>query len=174
MPRKAVKMSVEDFETLIMNWVKGVSQEPFFDPESEDECEKNYGHMYVLDKHVGSALMECVELENKIFKDLSKVQFDWENCGCEPCNDDPCGFWTTSSGIPTLGCYAGGDWEDPVYFVLYPETATTIRAYLPKDGNTWNIKTKTAFGNDDNEPPDNPRTVDVVAFRADVEKRLSL
>ena len=73
----------------------------------------------------------------------------------------------------------GGDWEDPVYFVLYPETATTIRAYMPKDGNTWDIKSKSAWGShydendDDFDPDENPRKVDVVAFRADVEKRLT-
>jgi hypothetical protein len=176
MPRKAVKMSESDFEALVISWAKSVCSYNTFKSDEEIKHGKAYGRMYVVDCYVHNGLMECVDLENKIFKDLSKVQFDWENCGCEPDNNDPCGFWTTSSGIPTLGCYAGGDWEDPVYFVLYPETATTIRAYMPKDGNTWNIKTKVAYGNNDDEgdPDDNPRKVDVAAFRADVERRLSL
>jgi hypothetical protein len=181
MSRKAVKISLAEFETQVIAWANQLTttgedgEVTFDDPHKEAKLEASYGRMYVVDKYVHNGLMECAERENKILKDLSKVQFDWENCGCEPYKDDPCGFWMTSTGIPVLGCYAGGDWEDPVYFVLYPETPTTIRAYMPKDGNTWNLKNKTAWGSgeeDEEDPDENPRQVDVDAFRADVEKRI--
>lgn len=148
MSRKAVTMSQEDFETLVLTWANGLTKQgdyqTFDSPQEEAESEREYGRMYVIDMYVHNALMECMEQENKVFKDITKIQVDFENCGCDINGDDPCGFWTTSAGIPTLGCYVGGDWEDPVFFVLYPETANTIRAYVPKDGNTWNIKTKIA------------------------------
>lgn len=192
MPRNAVKMTEDQFKELLLTWadqVRAAAEKlEGHPPETQEERNKRlaeeardrtrYGEMHAWDMKIHDALMACVTLENVIFKDLSKVNFDWENCGCEPGsanNPDPCGFWTTSEGVPTLGCYAGGDWEDSVYFVLYPESATKIRAYMPKAGNTWNLKTKTAWGSGDEEdedPDTNPRKVDVGAFRADVESRI--
>lgn len=181
MSRKAVKMSIDDFQTMLIKWARSLCEDPPYESQSEeDKDEADYGRMYVIDQWIHCALNACVETENKIFKDLGKVQFDWENCGCGDVDcdsedvDDLCGFWMTSTGVPTLGCYAGGDWEDPVFFVLYPETATTIRAYMPKEGNTWNPKTRMAFNHDgDEEEDENPRKVDVNAFRNAIEKRLS-
>lgn len=192
MPRNAVRMTQVEFENLLNIWADRVSsetREEEFGPETQAEKDERladearyrarYGDMYVLDMKMHNALMSSAQLGNTIFKDLSKVNFDYENCGCEPGSDrypDPCGFWTTSEGVPTLGCHAGGDWEDPVYFVLYPESATRLRAYIPKAGNTWNLKNKTAWGSgeddDDEDPDSNPRKVDVGAFRADVDARI--
>lgn len=189
MSRKAVKMSQAEFETLLLSWAGTVIrkvEEAEHGPESEkDKAERlaeeardltRYGVMYVWEMRIHNALMACVELDNVIIKDLSKVQFDWENCGCDLERDTPTGFWTTSSGVPMLGCYAGGDWEDPVYFVLYPETTTSIRAYMPKAGNTWGLSTKAAWGSggspEEEEGEHNPRVVDVDAFRADVAARI--
>lgn len=188
MSRKAVKMSQAEFETLLLSWADTVIrkvEEAEYGPESEsDKAERvaeearlkaQHGEMYAWEMRIHDALMACVELDNVIIKDLSKVQFDWENCGCDLERDTPTGFWTTSSGVPMLGCYAGGDWEDPVYFVLYPESATSIRAYIPKSGNTWNLKNKTAWGSGDDgdeDPDENPRKTDVAAFRADVDARV--
>jgi hypothetical protein len=188
MPRNAVRMSQDEFESLLLIWASALEQEMDKKeghlPESVEETARHlaeeardaakYGAMYVLDMKIHNALMACVELNNMIIKDLSKVNFDWENCGCDLERDTPCGFWTTAEGVPTLGCYAGGDWEDPVYFVLYPETKTKIRAYMPKAGNTWNVKNKTAWGSGDGDEDadENPRKVDVNAFRTDVAVRI--
>ena len=180
MSRKAVKISLAEFETQVIAWANQLEPGTFDDPTEEAELEAKYGRMYVIDMYVHNALMECGERENKVYKDITKIQVDFENCGCDfprPNEDERgiLGFWTTSTGIPVLGCYAGGDWEDSVFFVLYPETTTSIRAYVPKDGNTWNLKTKTAWGSgedEDEDPDENPRQVDVDAFRADVEKRI--
>jgi hypothetical protein len=189
MARKATKLNQAEFEALLLSWADTVIrkvEEAEYGPESEklkverlaEEARDltRYGVMYVWEMRIHNALMACVELNNVIIKDLSKVQFDWENCGCDLERDTPTGFWTTSSGVPMLGCYAGGDWEDSVFFVLYPESATSIRAYMPKAGNTWNLKNKTAWGSGDDEEEEdadeNPRKVDVAAFRADVEARI--
>jgi hypothetical protein len=42
---------------------------------------------------------------------------------------------------------AGGDWEYPVYFILYWD-GTHLRAYMPTKGNRWNTDSKEAYGND--------------------------
>jgi len=188
MPRKAVRMTESDFQSLLLTWANTVTrraEEAEYGPESDqDKAERvaeeardltRYGEMYVWDMRIHNALMACVELDNVIIKDLSKVQFDWENCGCDLERDTPCGFWLTPDGVPTLGCYAGGDWEDPVYFVLYPESATSIRAYMPRAGNTWNLSNHTAWGSgDDDDADENPRKLDVAAFRTDVAARIRI
>lgn len=51
-------------------------------------------------------------------------------------------------GLSFWGCFAGGDWESSVYFIIYFD-GKDLRAYVPKDGNAWNTKTKKAYGNDD-------------------------
>lgn len=43
---------------------------------------------------------------------------------------------------------SGGDWEAPVYFIVYWD-GKNIRGYVPKDGNPWNTDTKQAYGNDE-------------------------
>ena len=178
MSRKAVVMSQDDFHNLLRAWARKLA--PDYCPAAQDEerLTKKYGLEYVLGDYVRGVVTASQELDNKINKDLSKVQFDLENVDCEPDHALPgCAIWTTSTGVPTLLCCAGGDWEDPVYFVLYPESETSIRAYLPKEGNTYVLKTLMAYGNDPDDEGDdgnNPRKFDLITFRAAVEKRLTV
>lgn len=179
MSRKAVTMSEADFEALVIAWTNKLTNaagyQTFESPQEEADYRAKWGDMNALDMYVNNAMRQCVEAENQVYQDITKIQVDFENVGCTLGKKDPVGFWSTSTGIPVLGCHVGGDWEDPVFFVLYPETATTIRAYVPKDGNTYVLKTKTAYGNDkDEDPEENPRKADISAFRADVEKRIKV
>ena len=48
---------------------------------------------------------------------------------------------------------AGGDWEFPVCFVMYWD-GKELRAYIPKDGNAWNKKQKTAYGSEEDMDED--------------------
>lgn len=88
---------------------------------------------------------------NKIIKDLGKVNFDFENSGCT--EEDNfletkfIGFQTLSNGFSFLGCNAGGDWEHPVFFIIYYD-GKSFRGYVPEKGNTFNKYTKTAFGSE--------------------------
>lgn len=70
-----------------------------------------------------------------------KVEFDLENYNFE-------GYKTLSNGLTYLGCSAGGDWEYPVFFIVYWD-GKKLRAYVPTEGNPWNTKTKQAYGNDE-------------------------
>lgn len=85
--------------------------------------------------------------------DLKKVQFDAENYVEEPCDghlfENLLGIRTLDNGLTMWGLFAGGDWEFGVFSVLY-WSGKEIRGYVPKDGNTWNYKTKAAFGNEGN------------------------
>lgn len=100
-------------------------------------------------------------LGEKFSSDISKVNFDFENFECDHLEErlgDAMGFlgmrkfWTRSplTCFSYIGCYAGGDWEYPVSFLVYlDKDGKTFRGYIPKEGNVWNYDTKQAFGNDE-------------------------
>lgn len=88
----------------------------------------------------------------QVDKDLSKVKFDFENFESyyQPNYDmDPelMGFQNWAAK-PFLGCYAGGDWEFPIYFIIYHDGAN-LRGFIPENGNFYNHIEMTAFGNND-------------------------
>lgn len=87
----------------------------------------------------------------RVEKDLSKVQFDTENFECEVGEtwgtNTIDGFRTLENGMTYLGCSAGGDWEHPVFFIIYWD-GKELRGYIPADGNTWNKQYKTAYGSE--------------------------
>ena len=103
-----------------------------------------------IDAHDGD-LLEGIG--KKALKDISKVDFDFENFEYQPFGgwsrmNAYLGYKTIDDGFNYLSCYAGGDWEHPVCFILYWD-GKQIRGYVPTEGNCWNYKTKKAFGNDE-------------------------
>ena len=94
-------------------------------------------------------------LNAQVMKDLRKVDFSTENLEWLPGEaygnvGGICGFQTLPNGLTYLGVTAGGDWESPLFFIIYHD-GQKLRAYIPKDGNTWNLKTKMAYGNAEGE-----------------------
>ena len=77
--------------------------------------------------------------ENWIKKDFKGIHFDWENY-------DIVGDVRTTNGVPYQLFYAGGDWEIPVYFMVYYD-GKRIRVYVPTVGNAWRQDLKQALGN---------------------------
>lgn len=83
----------------------------------------------------------------QFYKDISMVDFDWENY-------EPVGDIRDYKGIKYFMYKIGGDWELPVAVFIYFD-GTTIRGYIPIRGNAINIKGgkkhdgKIAFGNND-------------------------
>ena len=61
--------------------------------------------------------------------------------------------------VPVIQMMAGGDWEQPVYFICYLDDKKRIRFFSPKPGNTFNPLTKEAFGNDDEKDDEFARTL---------------
>lgn len=62
--------------------------------------------------------------------DFKGLEFSNENT--EPIE----GVRMTKGGCPYVVGYSGGDWENPVCFIVFYD-GKQIRAYLPKSGNTW-------------------------------------
>jgi len=103
------------------------------------------------DESLFSVVLNLIHYNEKIVSDL-KVRFDTENFECaegEGYNgtETLTGFRITTTGLRFLGCSAGGDWEVPVFFIIYWD-GSRLRAYVPTAGNTWNTDTKMAYGND--------------------------
>lgn len=92
-------------------------------------------------------------LENKkIEKDLSKFNFDGENYTTSKEDywkheETLLGINTLENGLTFLGCIAGGDWEYPVFFIIYWD-GKALRGYIPTYGNCVNLDFKTAFGSE--------------------------
>ncbi len=98
---------------------------------------------------------------DKIGKDIEKVNFDFENCEYGPVpdlDDSLTGLRATyvqGGYLSFIGVTAGGDWEFPVFFIIYlDQDRKTFRGYIPKDGNVWNWDTKQAIGNDEDKDSD--------------------
>ena len=119
------------------------------------------------------------QLWRKIAKDVSKISFDFENSSFmkeeghnENCDDsedfeeydnfskkeekseyeifENYDIHTLENGLTYCLCGAGGDWEEPVYFIVYIDNKNKIRGYIPTEGNTFNVKYKCAYGSEEN------------------------
>lgn len=86
---------------------------------------------------------------------INEIEFDFENHDFGIQHDDAYNFtelmgFQMLDSMPFIGMYAGGDWEHPVFFIVYYD-GENFRGYIPKMGNTYNPVTKAAFGNNDQE-----------------------
>lgn len=57
------------------------------------------------------------------------------------------GFHTLPNGFTFLGIQLGGDWEYPIFTILYDD-GKKIRCYTPSCGNCVNLDFKCAFGSE--------------------------
>ena len=107
----------------------------------------------------------------EVRKDISKVDFSFENFSCKKGHGGgPQGLMgptTLSNNLTFIGCAAGGDWEYPVFFIVYHD-GQKLRGYIPKDGNTWNAKTKQA------KSANAIVSFNEEALRKDIEKRITI
>lgn len=152
MPRFAPVMSVDDFKsTLVSTALK-------------NDFETEYNKLDLNDPHCYEDI--CMFLYNQlpeIAKDWSKIQFDCENMMLE-------GFESTPLGIPYVRLLCGGDWESPVHAIIYFD-GKNFRGYVPTKGNTFNPKTKVAYGNEMDDEDYDPQ-VDYAALNADIAARI--
>lgn len=103
------------------------------------------------------SMADVIDANEVLSADLSKVKFDWENYEYENTYGSVDDFWpfmgiqrwyVDGGYLNFLGCTAGGDWETPIFFIIYYD-GEKLRGYIPKDGNPWNRTTKRAYGNNE-------------------------
>jgi hypothetical protein len=96
-----------------------------------------------------TAVHDTFPLSRKVEDDLSTVEFYAENTLLE---FDAPGF----QGVNTIGdltfasVMAGGDWEQPIVFILYISNGE-LRGFIPDEGNVYDRKTMMAYGNGDDD-----------------------
>ena len=119
-----------------------------------------------------------------ILKDWSKINFDLENI-----IDDEnrfyhyVGFHTLDTGLTFLGLECGGDWEWPVFAIIYHD-GKKLRGYVPSKGNTYHRETKSAYGShidecsDEDDPYEDQEviiaTIDNAAMLEDIRNRITV
>jgi hypothetical protein len=90
-------------------------------------------------------------LSDLIIKDLH-VDFSWENTTITKEKGAPyCGYQSIGD-FDFFGILAGGDWEMPIFFLLYLDRKKRIRAFVPDKGQEWNRKTRMVYGNHVDDP----------------------
>jgi|GEM_PF-3619652 len=107
-----------------------------------------------LKKKIPEDVLDFSELSSALKKDLSKVEFESANLTIDA-TDHPeyskiLGYHTLSNGLTFLGAMASGDTSIPIYYIVYWD-GEALRAFIPKNGNLWNPKTKAPFGDDPTE-----------------------
>ena len=97
---------------------------------------KGYGNF-----KYGSEVLGTLLENSKVNEDVQKINFDYENVGYD-------GFEILKNNLPVIKGRAGGDWESPVYFIIYHD-GKKFRGYTSENGNTFNPITRTASGSED-------------------------
>lgn len=143
--RKAVAMTKEDFLSKLAQVHK-----------KNIDFKSNVGNDFDFDNFKEEYISYYVVTEiAKVAKDISKVYFDNENNYVSNSdtpvideNNPLLGIHTLNNGLTFLGCMAGGDWEYPVFFIIYHD-GKGFRGYVPSYGNVYNLDFKTAFGSEE-------------------------
>lgn len=130
--RVAPQISVKEFEKILDDLKKKAIDRYFIDA---DDYKDDGSFAWMRDVYFEDMLP-------KFSKDVSKIDFDFENFEIEK------KIFVTTSGIPYLRCFAGGDWQMPVRFFIYWD-GKHLRGYVPTKGNVFNKKEKRAIEGDD-------------------------
>ena len=134
--RNAVKMSIEDFKNVIDEFSKKFAMHE----DSISTYHNKPSNVLTLASPWGKN--KNVPYLKKLYSDIweDKYKFNGENF------DTRGDVKITKSGVPYIECYAGGDWECPVYVFIYFD-GKDLRGYVPLKGNALCPATHGAFGN---------------------------
>ena len=137
---KAVKISREDFKDILYRASNNILNTEEKATESFNEGNLDYWNIVGLDT---------------VEKDLSEIYFSSENKftskditpTIDTSTPNLLGINTLENGLTFLGCMAGGDWEYPLFFIIYFD-GKDLRGYVPCYGNPVNLDFKCAFGSE--------------------------
>lgn len=131
MARYAKKGSTR--QDIIEKMLEFIRNDQEIDPEDFDATDE--------DQIICQYLSSMAYSDSQARKDLEKIDFDFENC--EGATE---GSRVLPDGTAIVWCWAGGDWEYPVHFVVYLDPSDKLRAYIPSDGNIYCHTCKCACG----------------------------
>lgn len=146
---KAPKISVDDFKKELLNFIRKYNPSDYIDiaefMKSDDPLKTLKGPEIPID------------YDPVVLKDLQKITFQHDNGAMHKVKDCPfhpnefMGLHVTKTGLPFIGASGCGDeeWVE-VFFILYFD-GNRMRGYIPYYTNTYNPKTKAAFGLDNTD-----------------------
>lgn len=120
--------------------------ECFSDDKVDEEDPLPWGHAV-------SMLLNCsdkIRHDKDIDVDHENIALDWSDWDTHYSGTaEPAKYLGvhTINGFTFCGVETGGDWEYPIFVILYWD-GSDIHAYIPKRGNTVNMDTMTAFGSE--------------------------
>lgn len=97
--------------------------------------------------------LEAFMESSAVKKDLSKILFDTENNSAsseyspDPVEGNLMGFQTLDNGLHFIGFSSGGDWEWPIFVIIYWD-GKSFRGFIPLSGNSINTIFNCAFGSE--------------------------
>lgn len=106
--------------------------------------------------HAISFLLNCSDRitdEKDIQVDHENIKIDWSDWNAMWSGTaEPAKYLGvhTINGLTFCGALTGGDWENPVFVILYWD-GKDVHIYIPKRGNTVNMDAMTAFGSEGDE-----------------------
>lgn len=152
MPRFAKKGTTK--QDILEKMIEFIKKDECFDPDDFDETDREQ----VIEKY----LYYMAYSDSKTRDDLDKIDFDFENCGeIEKFNDaNLVQHSKLSDGTAIIWCFAGGDWEYPINFVIYLDDKNKLRGYIPSDGNIYCHKCKCAYGTCECDEAESDRILD--------------
>lgn len=119
----------------------------YYEVISEEDLKEKLNKLSGVLEEYSSTCFNVGEIIEKLGKDI-KVRFDLENTyDSAELHFKLVGFQVLD-GMPFWGFAAGGDWENPVFFIAYWD-GKKIRGYVPTEGNPFNRTTMQAYGNDE-------------------------
>lgn len=143
--RNSVKISQDELWEKIVARAKKIGEDIDEDIEN-DGPDGEYAYEFIR---------ELIYCDETIHKDI-KYMVDPENIitSCDADDEDEyVGLHTLSNGFTFYGIIMGGDWEIPVFIIIYWD-GKRLRAYIPSYGNIINLDCHCAFGSEDNEVDD--------------------
>lgn len=88
--------------------------------------------------------------QKEVIFDLENNEYEIEEgYKCAPKEGSLLGIHELENGLNFIGIVAGGDWEYPLFYIIYVNENKEFQMYIPKYGNTFCIDTMTAFGSEE-------------------------
>lgn len=148
--RKAPAMSVEQFQQLVLSACppKLLDHYRTHIGETPESCREAIGD--VLGEALSCAFENDFEVDVESTPEVGcfvKAVKDWKVYSTLD-NLIVKSFKMRKDGVPYMWFAAGGDSEIPVFAMLYWD-GKTFRTYIPTYGNTYNVKCKAAYNEDD-------------------------
>ena len=120
--------------------------ECFADDEEDEEDPLPWGHAVSILLNRSNR----IDQEKDIWVDHENIRLDWSEWDAHWCGtNEPANYLGvhTINGFTFCGVETGGDWEHPIFLILYWD-GNDIHTYIPKRGNTVNMDAMTAFGSE--------------------------